>query len=580
MTVELYKYLPLRSGTIRCIRISPSNSDDDELEIEVRHFRLRAKHTVFDALSYTWGPPTVQHFIRLARDRSRMSVRDNCYRFLRHWRRNAPDLSRWIWIDAICIDQSANEEKSEQVRQMHQIYGSARQVLIWLGSASEETTFPEFLKQHPEFLEDRSRYEDEGVPHSLHRLVSATWSLDELRSQQHHLALSHLRSIVAADYWTRRWILQELTSARSHCVILGTELYSACDMLFVDDLTHCMSDLMTESSDDPIKYHTDRWDCTDMWMILLTLEDFHESLCASSCALHVLPIWNLSKEQTETPEKISLVEALRRFRRQKCGDLRDKIYSLLSLTESGQHFKIDYACSVQELFIRTLTHVSMDHAQGGDITGFVMDNDARVLYQALFEDSEHPFDISSSSPISGSRVDFSNRCYNIMFEAYMMFKPKSIENETHWEGHYRDQSCCEESTDPVHIRVRFKYPDGCQPLETLWMLSLGAGIRNMFLGLDANDKLREYLYCDKFLRDSLMDGHAQGSEIFLHHDVNRISDLLISLLGTESLVLQSFQNDWEEHSRGLKVSISASEICALFKMTDDVFHISYQAPNK
>jgi hypothetical protein len=39
----------------------------------------------------------------------------------------------YIWADAICINQSDVEEKTEQVRMMGDIYEAAQIVVIWLG---------------------------------------------------------------------------------------------------------------------------------------------------------------------------------------------------------------------------------------------------------------------------------------------------------------------------------------------------------------------------------------------------------------------------------------------------------------
>lgn len=42
---------------------------------------------------------------------------------------------RRLWIDAICINQMNDSEKTHQVGQMNLIYASAKQVIVWLGNA-------------------------------------------------------------------------------------------------------------------------------------------------------------------------------------------------------------------------------------------------------------------------------------------------------------------------------------------------------------------------------------------------------------------------------------------------------------
>jgi hypothetical protein len=44
-----------------------------------------------------------------------------------------PVLSRYLWIDQLCIDQDNNVEKGPQIQLMGDIYRNAERVVIWLG---------------------------------------------------------------------------------------------------------------------------------------------------------------------------------------------------------------------------------------------------------------------------------------------------------------------------------------------------------------------------------------------------------------------------------------------------------------
>jgi hypothetical protein len=46
---------------------------------------------------------------------------------------------RTLWVDAVCIDQADDEERSEQVQMMSRIYKNASRVLVWLGLPFERT---------------------------------------------------------------------------------------------------------------------------------------------------------------------------------------------------------------------------------------------------------------------------------------------------------------------------------------------------------------------------------------------------------------------------------------------------------
>jgi hypothetical protein len=47
--------------------------------------------------------------------------------------------SRFLWVDAICINQTDNSERSQQVRSMAKIYEDAKRVLSWLGLGEPDT---------------------------------------------------------------------------------------------------------------------------------------------------------------------------------------------------------------------------------------------------------------------------------------------------------------------------------------------------------------------------------------------------------------------------------------------------------
>jgi hypothetical protein len=46
---------------------------------------------------------------------------------------------RIIWIDAICINQSDDDERGLQIQSMAKIYGNAKLVIVWLGEAADSS---------------------------------------------------------------------------------------------------------------------------------------------------------------------------------------------------------------------------------------------------------------------------------------------------------------------------------------------------------------------------------------------------------------------------------------------------------
>jgi len=103
----------------------------------------------FIALSYTWGTLSdTKHHIHCSVSGSSVCsdipITPNCYDALieirsmssRTWL--APSHIR-IWVDAICIDQTNDAEKVEQLPLMQKIYSQSDKVLLWLGKGTERS---------------------------------------------------------------------------------------------------------------------------------------------------------------------------------------------------------------------------------------------------------------------------------------------------------------------------------------------------------------------------------------------------------------------------------------------------------
>jgi hypothetical protein len=92
---------------------------------------LRLRHNI----SYVWGDPkdTLPIFL----DGHIFNVTTNLESALRHLRWK--DAVQTFWIDAICINQSDNLERSQQVSLMGNIYSLVQQTVIYLGEGRTES---------------------------------------------------------------------------------------------------------------------------------------------------------------------------------------------------------------------------------------------------------------------------------------------------------------------------------------------------------------------------------------------------------------------------------------------------------
>lgn len=135
---KLYSSLPLppESRCIRVLDIYPaSDTEIDELiKADIRVVDLESQPS-FSALSYVWG--TEAELRTILCGSSTLNVTPNCHSALRSLRRLFGRLT--IWIDAICINQKDELEKTQQIPLMGQIFSSAEVVYIWLGDGNVQS---------------------------------------------------------------------------------------------------------------------------------------------------------------------------------------------------------------------------------------------------------------------------------------------------------------------------------------------------------------------------------------------------------------------------------------------------------
>ncbi|KAH7084651.1 heterokaryon incompatibility, partial [Paraphoma chrysanthemicola] len=119
---------------------------------------------------------------------------------LRHLRK--PHHPRALWIDALCIDQTNDLEKAEQVAKMGIIYKWADKTHVWLGTATNHDLIPEVFALLKKWAI--------SVPYSSNPYVHATTEA----------IVPSLSAFLMRPWFTRRWILQEVLLPRAvtiHC---------------------------------------------------------------------------------------------------------------------------------------------------------------------------------------------------------------------------------------------------------------------------------------------------------------------------------------------------------------------------
>ncbi len=98
--------LDLSTQTIRVLKVLPG-PPKSRIECELRHQALINAHV---CLSYMWGDEVERR--RIFINGRAMLVRTNLYHFLRLARQYK--VQDWLWIDAICINQTDIAERNHQ----------------------------------------------------------------------------------------------------------------------------------------------------------------------------------------------------------------------------------------------------------------------------------------------------------------------------------------------------------------------------------------------------------------------------------------------------------------------------------
>ena len=160
--IYLVKPLP-NPRDIRILDIQPADDFDSLVCCSSRVISLDSRE-IFQTLSYAWGSP-VKHNTIICDGKS-LPVTVNLERALRRIREKIcpKDIfSSAIWIDAVCINQADDLEKSKQVAMMGEIYQHSCRLIIWLGEASND-----------EIISIKSALKSPPVPTSINILRGLT----------------------------------------------------------------------------------------------------------------------------------------------------------------------------------------------------------------------------------------------------------------------------------------------------------------------------------------------------------------------------------------------------------------------
>jgi len=149
--------------------------------------------------------------------------------------RNTSLVSTWLWVDAICVNQQDDKERSDQVAIMGQIYARATTVHIWFGPASPGCAelFQLITDSVREGDQSRGR---ENVVQSPVRSSIETPLLGDPRSWER--TLPAIEALCNVTWWQRLWVLQETAAGK-----LETIVHWGDAIIWFWDLVRALSDI-------------------------------------------------------------------------------------------------------------------------------------------------------------------------------------------------------------------------------------------------------------------------------------------------------------------------------------------------
>ncbi|KAI2621622.1 HET-domain-containing protein [Hypoxylon sp. NC1633] len=226
---DTYEYVPLENPD-RQIRILIVNSGSwtDTIECSVQAVFID-DNPQYEALSYVWGDPSKKRQISL--DGHTIQVTENLFYALRRLR--SASSTRTMWVDAVCINQGDNAEKSVQVCMMGTIYSRCAKTVIWLGEDLEATHKIRIGLSTPPVSQLAQRAGE------LLRILGQDTHMHELPcfkpTGQGNGLVAHpcfrdhfecLKVIYYAPWWTRIWIVQEMALPSEVTFTYASETYS------------------------------------------------------------------------------------------------------------------------------------------------------------------------------------------------------------------------------------------------------------------------------------------------------------------------------------------------------------------
>jgi hypothetical protein len=210
---SIYNERLLSGNQIRVLHIQPSADPHRQLECELELVNLDDE-PLYEALSYVWGvdPPSVP----IICNGQPLTIRPELSYGLARLR--LKHSTRIVWTDALCIDQTDNQEKSHQVPLMGKIFSQAAKVNVWLGYSDNNVITEAF--DCCIFIANACR--ELGREHHMDPDKEETLTAVEIPTTIFTPTVcSSLTELFSRPLFSRVWCIQEILLAQDAVILWG-----------------------------------------------------------------------------------------------------------------------------------------------------------------------------------------------------------------------------------------------------------------------------------------------------------------------------------------------------------------------
>lgn len=341
MELPAFKYSPIshEQPFIRLLEVSSSHPNEIVYKLSVVSL---AEKPEFIALSYCWGRDAETFdlvFLDSQAGRATFTVTKSVKQFLDQFIASQPAASSSprLWIDAICINQKDDHEKSLQVGMMSKIYQMAEDVLVWLGQGTVNTHAG--MKMIPELLAAEKRvgelgYEsDDNFRYRKHKLKNLGFPEDALD-------IRDFIWLCDSEWFSRVWIIQEVAMA-SKDVRLTCGSYSITWTEFIEAFFFL---------------HGTKLD--------VIIPDQARAVRAGTRITGILD----ARESRTNGYELDLLSTLVRCRSSLATDPKDKLFAILGLVTDTMGVAVDYEMKTGQVYTN-LAFTILEHERNLDFLG-------------------------------------------------------------------------------------------------------------------------------------------------------------------------------------------------------------------